>query len=327
MIPAYHLGMLSRLALASLMLAASACTGGPPPAVQAPAASDLASRIVQLDRSTSWSLAAQHPLDFDIHHPQGMVRVGDDWIVSSVEIIERTRPYPKPVDGLDRDAGKGQGHLLRLSPDGKLKAKAVLGEGDMYHPSGLDFDGRHIWVALAEYRPDSRSILYRVDPSTLSAVEVLRVEDHIGGLVHDVEGRSLIGVSWGGRKLYRWPLRADLSIDPRQAALPPAGKPTSHWIAWQDCHYAGARRMLCSGLANYARPGGPNLSLGGLELVDLRDFRSLWQSPLLLWSPTGRAMTQNPAWFEPDGDGLRAWFIPDDGRATLFEYHADLPPS
>ena len=34
----------------------------------------------------------------------------------------------------------------------------------MYHPGGIDYDGRHIWVSVAEYRPNSRSIVYRIDP-------------------------------------------------------------------------------------------------------------------------------------------------------------------
>ena len=41
----------------------------------------------------------------------------------------------------------------------------------MYHPGGIDYDGRHIWVPVAEYRPNSRSIIYRV-PVTQNPVWV-----------------------------------------------------------------------------------------------------------------------------------------------------------
>jgi hypothetical protein len=47
-------------------------------------------------------------------------------------------------------------------------------------------ESTHIWVPVAEYRPDSRSIVYRVDPATLEATEVLRFADHIGGIVRPV---------------------------------------------------------------------------------------------------------------------------------------------
>ena len=47
----------------------------------------------------------------------------------------------------------------------------------MYHPGGIDYDGDDIWVPVAEYRPNSRSIVYRVDPETMKATEVFRFAD------------------------------------------------------------------------------------------------------------------------------------------------------
>jgi hypothetical protein len=52
---------------------------------------------------------------------------------------------------------------------------------------------------VAEYRPNSQSIIYRVDPETMKAEEMFRFKDHIGGLVRDTEDNSLHGVSWGSR--------------------------------------------------------------------------------------------------------------------------------
>jgi len=31
-------------------------------------------------------------------------------------------------------------------------------------------------------------------------------------------------------------------------------------------------------------------------------------------------MTQNPAWIEAYGDGLRAYFVPEDDKATVYIY-------
>ena len=94
-----------------------------------------------------------------MHHPQGMVRFGDSLFLSSVEIIERTERYETPQDGYDRTAGVGRGWVFRLNLDGELQDSAELGEGDIYHPGGIDFDGQYLWVPVAEYRPDSESII------------------------------------------------------------------------------------------------------------------------------------------------------------------------
>ena len=46
---------------------------------------------------------------------------------------------------------------------GNLQKDIILGEGDMYHPGGIDFDGTNVWVPVAQYRPNSSAIIYRVD--------------------------------------------------------------------------------------------------------------------------------------------------------------------
>jgi len=307
--------------IAALVLAS--CANAPAPA---PQPGELANLIMQLDRATKWHLASETRIPFDTHHPQGMVRINGDFLVTSVEIIQSTTRYPEPQNGMDRDAGEGRGHLFRMSEEGVLKSDIPLGEDDIYHPGGLDFDGRWLWIPVAEYRPNSRSIIYRVDPTTLVASEAFRVSDHIGAVSVDREANALIGVSWAGKRIYRWALNPDGSVTPSNPASPPAAKAASHYIDWQDCHSLPSRKMLCTGLATYSRAGSDvSLSIGGAELIDLATLRPLWQTPIELWSPSGRSMLQNPAWFEATSTGLRAWFMPDDDTSTLFAYQADLP--
>lgn len=285
------------------------------PALAAPS---LADRLMQVDRATVWTQAAAVPVAGPAYHPQGMVRIGQDVFVSAVEI----KAYPSRLAGAPggRSPGAGVGHLLRIGPGGERLGDLVLGDGDAYHPGGIDFDGRDLWVPVAEYRPDSRAVIYRVDPASLKAVEVLRVADHIGAVAYDRQTRTLHGVSWGGRRFYSWPIsRGGRAGSPRVSA-----NPTSY-IDYQDCHSLGGQRMLCSGLADYRSPKGGSLSLGGLEIVDLRDHRPVWQAPVLIWAPSGRPMTQNPVFVEAIAGGLRAWFLPDDDRATLFAYDVALP--
>ena len=109
-------------------------------------------------------------MKFTTHHPQGMVKIGE----MLVRVVRRghgcePQRFPQLVDGYDRDMGEGVGHLFKVDMKGNLLADLTLGEGAIYHPGGIDYDGRYIWVPVAEYRPNSRSIIYRVDPATMKA--------------------------------------------------------------------------------------------------------------------------------------------------------------
>jgi hypothetical protein len=282
----------------------------------------LGERVAALTRASSWTLERTIPMTFPAHHPQGLVKIGDRLFFSSVEVT--TPPRRGAGDnGFDRDTGQGVGHLFEATMDGRLVADVVLGEGTVYHPGGLDFDGRDIWVPVAEYRPDSRSIVYRVDPTTRKAVEVFRFGDHLGGVACDTESRTLHAVSWGSRWIYRFPL--DASGRPTNAEAPPAtlrAANRSQYVDYQDCKYVGAQQMLCSGIADV--PGGAGerpLQLGGIDLVDLASAAPLHQLPVGLRTPGGASLTRNPSFFEAaDGGGIRAYFLPDDDKTTLYVY-------
>jgi hypothetical protein len=285
----------------------------------------LGERFTALTRESAWTEVARIRMAFPTFHPQGMVKIGDTLFVSSVEITKPTARYAAPKDGHDRDTGQGVGHLfkvdLRPGHAGTLLAATTLGEGAMYHPGGIDFDGTSLWVPVAEYRPDSRTLIYKVDPETLKAAVVLRVADHVGGLVRDTDAAALHGVSWGSRRFYRWPMTAAGAIDAAAADRPAVRLNPSHYVDYQDCHYAGRGAMLCGGIGDLrASPSQPPLRLGGLELVDLGDGRPLHQVPVPLWTPGGLAMTRNPMWIEAVDGGLRAYFMPEDDASVLYVY-------
>jgi len=307
------------------LLASMLVTAGLLSAPQAQAADPALNTLLpKLTRATAWKQVAAIPMQFPTHHPQGMLKIGDAFFVSSVEIRKATTRFPTPQDGYDRDTGEGAGHLYKIDAQGKLLGSVTLGEGSIYHPGGMDFDGKDIWVPVAEYRPNSQSIVYKVDPATLKATEVFRFKDHVGGIVHNTDDKSLHGVSWGSRRFYKWPLDADGK--PTNPATPPEQLRVANpalYIDYQDCHFIGSSRMLCSGLNAYRTgPQAPIFRLGGFEIVDLKDNRPVFQMPVELWSPSGLPMTQNPFWVEPAGDGIRAYFMPDDDKSTLFVYEA-----
>ncbi len=315
----------SRLWLAASTIAATAL-----PTLQSGPRSAIADRVQRLTRDSAWKVVATVPIGFKTHHPQGMVKIGDTFYVSSVEIRTRTKRFAQPVDGYDRDTGEGAGHLFKFDVSGRLISELGIGEGPIYHPGGIDYDGRYIWVPVAEYRPNSRSIVYRVDPETMKSAEVFRFPDHVGAIVHNTDDNTLHGVSWGSRRFYRWPLGADGTVT--NASARPETLRTlnpSHYVDYQDCKYVGRRRMLCTGVTEVRRTQeAAPFRFGGLELVDLQSGRPIHQVPVPLWTAHGLSMTQNPAWFEVRGATLTAYFMPEDDRSTLYVYEvvSEGPP-
>jgi hypothetical protein len=284
----------------------------------------LVGTFQNVSRSTTWTPTGALRLDFNTHHPQGMEVVGDRIYLSSVEIIERPVRYPEPIDGYDRSPGKGVGHLFVLDRNGTLLEDVVLGRGDMYHPGGLDVDDEgNIWVPVAEYRPDSEAIVYRVDAETLVPTEVFTVEDHIGGVVRDQVTGRLVGQSWGSRRFYEW-----TSTGKQRGRW----LNDSHFLDYQDCEYVASRKALCSGITGLpAQPGGATpYELGGFALLDLRDRSILHEVPLQFWSTAGHVVTRNPTDIDADGNRLTMWAAPDDfgeGNDTeILTYEAEVLP-
>lgn len=268
--------------------------------------SDVTRAFQDTDRSTAWSLVERVPLKFPTYHTQGFALVGDLIFLSSVEVLEPPVRYPEPVGGYDRSPGKGIGHLFVLDRQGNLKKDIRLGEGTAYHPGGIDYDGRDVWVPVAEYRPNSRAVVYTVDPKTYRVTERFRVQDHVGGVVRDRTTGQLHGVSWGSRTLYNWT---------------PAGKQLgkaaneSHLLDYQDCDYAARGKQLCGGVTTLPGPNGTSYALGGLALRNLRTNRILHEIPFPHFSPTtNNSATRNPVALETTATTLRLYTAPDDSQ-------------
>ena len=159
----------------------------------------------------------------------------------------------------------------------------------------------------------------------MKATEVLRFADHIGAIIHNTDDHTLHGVSWGSRRFYRWTLGRDGTVT--NGTTPPERLRTfntSHYLDYQDCKYAGGRRMLCTGVTEMRQPRATSaFRLGGIDLIDLRDGRPLYQVPVLLWTAAGLDMTHNPVWLEPTAAGLRGYFMPEDEKSTIYVYDVD----
>ena len=279
--------------------------------------SALADQFKTLNKASTWTLASQTPLAFDTFHPQGMVKVGAHFFLSSVETIEAPVSITDSTTAFDRTAGIGVGHLFKFTAAGALVAHVTLGERAIYHPGGIDFDGESLWVSVAEYRPNSHSIVYKVDPETLASSEVLRFDDHLGAIVRDNELDTLHAVSWGSRRIYSW----QGSNGKYSAASPTLSLNPSHYIDYQDCQYLTGRNMLCGGLSSYRDDSGSAFKLGGIDLIDLGSMQPEFQLPIIQTTASGALLTQNPFYAEVNGAGdLMFYFVPEDDQSSLYVY-------
>ncbi len=239
----------------------------------------LADDFGAVDRNTTWQLTGTVRLNFPTYHPEGIAFTPDRVFLSAVQIIEPTVKYPTPQGGYDRTPGKGIGHLFVMDLAGHLQQDITLGEGDMYHPGGIDFDGTNVWVPVAQYRPNSSAIIYRVDATTLQVHKQFEVTDHFGGIVMDKQTGHLVGNTWGSRRFAEWNLH---------------GKQLRTWenpsffIDYQDCQYAPNSQMICAGVTNLPQTptaGGTSATyeLGGMALIDLRTHDIVREVPFQKW--------------------------------------------
>lgn len=286
----------------------------------------VADAFTAVDRNTAWQLTSRLELDFPTFHTEGIAFTKDHIFLSSVEIIEPTVKFPSPQGGYDRTPGKGTGHLFVMDKAGNLQKDIVLGEGAMYHPGGIDFDGTNVWVPVAEYRPDSSSIVYRVDARTLDVHRQFEVKDHFGGIVMDKQTGHLVGNTWGSRRFAEWNLK---------------GKELTSWqnpdnfIDYQDCQYAASSTMLCAGIANLPQTpaaGGPSATyeLGGMALIDINTHNTLHDAPFQRWSAGGHVATRNPFKMTAEGNHLTMRVAPDNGEegngTEILTYEAMVTP-
>ncbi|EFQ29639.1 uncharacterized protein GLRG_04783 [Colletotrichum graminicola M1.001] len=280
--------------------------------------------------------------------------------VSAGEYTVPTEKFPggEWVGGTDRTAGAGFAHLVVFDGTGRRLADWVVSEeGDLeYHNGGLDYDGRHIWATLSQYRPNTTGTVVRIDPAGLTKEAVLRVGDHQGGIVHDVETGTLTTLNWGGRKARRWDLgrtrvgAARVEDDGEQEQQVRLGgddggvgagggggggeqgggggfdEPQretvnpSYWVDYQDCkslgRVGGRSLMLCSGIATAA----PGVEVGGLAVVDAEDMVPVWEAPFMERTGEGVLMTKNPMDVALVGGRVRLYFAPEEGRSAVYVY-------
>jgi hypothetical protein len=287
----------------------------------------LAEDFGAVTRSTAWQPTGKTKLNFPTYHPEGLAIAGGHIFLSSTQIIEPTVTYPKPVDGYDRSPGKGIGHLFVMDMQGNLQKDITFDFGDVYHPGGIDTDGTSVYVPVAQYRPNSTAMMFRVDVKSLAVTHMFDFDDHIGGLVLDKTTGHLVGNNWGSRHFYVWNTEGRLISD---------WKNPESFIDYQDCQYVASAKMLCGGVTNLPQTNaaggtGAVYELGGLSLVDLRTHAILNEVPFQQWSTGGHVATRNPVKVVADGNQMTMYAAPDNGDegngTEILTYKATVTPT
>jgi hypothetical protein len=220
------------------------------------------------------------PLDFDTCHVQGLDLTEHFFFVTSVDTKQKRAWLFK---------------ICRMS--GRLNEKINLTDGPLIHPGGIQFDGGYIWLPNAEYRRESRTMIYGIDPDNLKIHRSFEVDDHIGAIASD--GKDILyGVNWNAVHFYAWDLNG--------RRLSKVNSPTS--AAYQDIKYCSGK-LLCSGHRD------------GRSVIDIIDPKT--------WSLVKRIDLPRDQWktnLSREGmafDG-NLYFLPDDGpnsHILIFALH------
>ncbi len=213
------------------------------------------------------------PFGFDADHVQGVAATPDFFFATSVNKYQL------------------KGWLFKFDRTGtKLLKKRNIAKMLYIHPSGIDFDGRVVWVAVAIYSPDSSAEVMAIDPETLKTKFKFEVADHIGCVAAD--GKRVYGGNWGSEQFYTWDYRGNL-IEKRDS---PTG------VGYQDCEYVEGFLMCVGG--DY------------LDWIDIESWKLARRFDL------EKSIAGNPLSREGVSylDG-HVFFLPDDGNdARVYEY-------
>jgi hypothetical protein len=278
---------------------------------------EIARKLLPYTSEKQFALVDSIALPFQTFHTQGLTKVGGYYFLTAVDVKRWPEKYPGPVNGMDRDTGEGVGRVFKFDESGKLVAQATIGEKSIYHPGGIDFDGKYIWIPVCEYRPHGASSVYRMDPLTMKTEKMWDVPDALGALVC-VGNEALIGMNWDSEHFYKWAHKGDA-----QHGWELVSKESNNMLTFkiQDAKYVGDKTMLCSGL-NRWKQGDQSFTLGGIQLTRTDRYETLYQLPLKLKTPRGANICNNPFFPEIKDGRLRLTFAPDDDHTVLYIYEA-----
>jgi hypothetical protein len=265
----------------------------------------VTAKLLSTTDSSEWEHVRTIDLHFETDHPQGVIRVGERYFLSTVRI-------PTTPDGAPDKTAPGKGFLIEVAPGGEEKARLELCDGMVYHPGGIATDGDYLYVPVSEYRPDSSCHVYKVDVETFTIVgEPVRFPDHLGALSLDPERRRFFGMSWASEKIYVWDFEWNLLYMNQNPVMN---------VGYQDMDYLGANLLACGGVQKH-QLGGEEIEIGGIDLINSTTWLPEHRIMVTTRTATGRLLSNNAfshRFIYPD---LFVFFIPDDDQHSTVEVY------
>jgi hypothetical protein len=276
--------------------------------------------IVEIDQTPLRLLQADGKRPQFMVHPQGMEidRHTGLIYVTAVEIIEerdRARHY----------CGKGRAHLFECDAEGRTLRSINLTSNhkDEYHPSGMVLTGDAMYIALAQYLPNTSSTIIKFNVKDWTYEKLFHIGDHVGLVVPNLDEGELFLGTWGSRHYYCTDLKGNIKSKHQN--------PCSDEMEHQDAQLIhGGMSALNPTKANHNDPeilrseGVVKLATGvtahgmkhfGLDLIDMKSWRILtslrWPSAPYL-TMGGWAPFANPTFLWVDSyDRILALAAPD----------------
>ncbi len=232
-------------------------------------------------------LVGTHQLHGELFHVQGLA-------------LERDRIWVTSVDETTR-----MGYLHEFDRrTGKFLRRLDLTDGARYHPGGISMSGRSIWIAVAEYRPNSSATLVEVDADTLQVRRKINLADHLGFVA--ASDRHLVAGNWDSKLLYIF----DLSGNAPVRTVPNPSATRYQDMKFVDGHLvAGGSLTLWSGAVDWI--DWPSMKL-------TRTLRAGAVGPI---RPVGRGGPYTGEGMAIEGRDL--YLVPEDGPSRLFHFRVD----
>ncbi len=268
----------------------------------------VTARLLSTTESSEWERVGAFELEFETDHPQGLVRVGERYFLSTVRI-------PEGAPGQPNLSVAGQGFLIEIGRDGDVgteEGRLELCDGMVYHPGGLGTDGKVIYVPVSEYRPDSNCHIYTVDVETFEVVgDPVQFPDHVGALSVDTERERIFGMSWSARKIYVWDYEWNLlymNLNPVEN------------VHYQDMDFVGGNTLACGGFATFEL-GGEQVEIGGIDLIDATTWLPYHRIMVTTRTDSGRLLVFNAFTHKLVYPDLLLAFVPDDDERSRVEIY------
>lgn len=207
------------------------------------------------------------------------------------------------VTSVDKAAQRAYLHVFDRA-NGQLLRQIDLTDGPRCHPGGISISGGLLWVPVAEYRPDSTSVLIALDTATLTEQRRIPVGDHLGFVA--ASPRGLVAGNWNSKLLY---------VFDAAGGGPIRVVPNPSSTQYQDMKFVGDQLVA----------GGDRSPLSGsldwLSFPSLKVERSLRTGSTAAIRPFGRGEP-----FSGEGmaiEGRELYFAPEDGPSRVFHFRLD----